>query len=374
MYDYEGTCFKFDIFDDDLAKSVSNKQDFNNNNNKIKTARKKPTGGYKPVLVDLDSLKSESKYLEDKLAKITDLWKCGELSNQDVTTLYIIFYLHKRYSHKFLENYKPLHTLKTSISSRNLSDFFHEDLQNDKKLLYKLNKTNTFSIFDLINNFNLHNIPLSARTALVKWYTGKYDIVPLLTVATVTEVIHLQANRKRCVTLAVKNLDELIEGSRDALSFVIHDLVHAYKMFEDEILFKGQVAFSILMNKVINLDIIREFLHNDNDFKENFYYLVADMNSHTKHMFFHFKTCLINAFKARYGLHSTIKLDTNQVAFEDFNRNFELILNLFDMNEFEKESARSMLESSSNFNDQFNSFDFTVLNNFFLNIYDLNFK
>jgi hypothetical protein len=358
------TNFDFDLTNDQIKKTKT-KFDITLIENEKKN-KPKIKGGYKAVLIDLESLKNEAEYMEIEISKLVTHWQAGSLTDQDVVSLYIITYLQKRYPNHFLESFNQI--IPTEIV--NEYNFHSEKLEKFHHLTSRLKETNTFTIFDLINNFNLHCIPKTSRIAIVKWYLKIYDIVPILHVATAEEIIKFQANKQRCVTLPTKNLDKLIEDHRDALSFVIHDLQHAFKMFDNEVLLQGQVAFSILMLKIVSNDLIQNFLTNDEDFQNSFYYLVSDMNSHTKHLFFHFKTCLINAFKKKYYLNQNEHLCG--VSLEDFNKSFEQLLDLFEMNEIQKQSARDVLFLDKN--NQFNSFDFNILNDFFLNLYNFKFN
>jgi hypothetical protein len=356
---------------DDFISFTHKKELKGKKSRKTEKSSKTTRGGYKLVSVDLETLKNESKYMEIEIEKLITQWKDKKLSNKDVVSLYILIYLNKRHPTKFLEGINEIvgneEMKECYIDSKNFDNFINITSNNIKQ---RLLDSKTFTVFDLINKFNLHGIPKASRIALVKWYLNIYDIVPMLEVATAEQVIELQANKKRCVTLQAKDLDKLIENHRDALSFVIHDLQHAFKMFDNQVLLKGQVAFSILMLKIVKCDLIRNLLSSDQEFSESFNYLVSDMNSHTKHLFFHFKACLINAFKRIYKLNENEHL--NGESLEDFNKNFENILDLFEMNEIEKESARCVLHTNQN--DQFNSFDFNILNNFFLNLYDLKYE
>ena len=185
----------------------------------------------------------------------------------------------------------------------------------------------------------------------------------------------MQANKQRCVSLIFNKIDELIMNERDPLSFLLHDLVHAYKMFHSRCLLQSQVGFyrSILkLNKNSKFKIWLDNLKSNNkEFAESFDYLISDMNSHAKHLFFYFKTILINAIKAEFKIERI-----GGMAFDEFNRVFENIMELFEMSESEKISARSMLindnETNLNLDDDnsFKSFNFTLLNDFFNKIGD----
>jgi hypothetical protein len=182
------------------------------------TAKKKPNNGYKPVLVDLMTLKQESIEIGSQLQGLIDEWNRKNLTDFDVTSLYILYYLLKRYKNRFMQDYDPIIPVDGHVKSMNLQqvDLFASNVG----LKQRLYQTNTQTVFDLVNNFNLHSVPRKARCALVKWHSGLYKINVYTRVPSVEEVIDMQANESRCVTLSVDNLDSLIEGHRDALSFV----------------------------------------------------------------------------------------------------------------------------------------------------------
>ena len=54
------------------------------------------------------------------------------------------------------------------------------------------------------------------------------------------DVLEMQSNETRCASLITLGIDDLILEERDPLSFLLHDLVHAYKMFCDQTLLKGK--------------------------------------------------------------------------------------------------------------------------------------
>jgi hypothetical protein len=323
-------------------------------------------GGYRPVLIDLAIIKNEAQYMEHKIGLLIQSWRNGVYSEPDITALYVLTYLDRRYGGKFLENFDPI--LKkadenSQVKSSSLRESFGKLLEDYPNLAKRLAETNTNSLFDIINNYNLHSIPKPARTAIAKWYTGEYSLFLIGDVATVEGMIECQSEAKRCLTVASKNLGELIEDSRDALSFLLHDLVHAYKMFENEVLLRGQVGFSIAMLKVVKCGLIKELLENDEQFKENLNYVVSDMNSHSKHLFFSFKASLVNAFKRKFGLNESEKL--NGESLERFNESFRELLDLFEMSDEEKRSATEILSSQN----QFDLFDYRILNEYFLGLY-----
>lgn len=85
---------------------------------------------------------------------------------------------------------------------------------------------------------------------------------------------------------------------------------------------------------------IGELCAADAEFKEAFDYLISDMNSHPKHLFYYFKAILVNAFKRKYGLTTQL---LNGPSLAEFLRTFDLFLELFEMPQAHRELARRML-------------------------------
>ena len=275
---------------------------------------------------------------------------------------YILVYLNQRYPNHLIQSFN-----KIEETTFNKSIEFEKVLRlKNENVISRLKKMNTNTLFDLVNNFNLHSVPHSARFTLVKWYTNANFNLKLFVneIPTSNYVLEMQANRQRCVSLIFNKIDELIMDERDPLSFLLHDLVHAYKMFSNKVLFQSQVGFYKLILKLtknVNFNSwLNDLKSKNKQFGENFDYLISDMNSHAKHLFFYFKTILIIAIKNEY------KIETNQringAALDEFNRIFESVLEIFEMSETEKISARSILLDDNN---SFNCFDFTLLNDFF---------
>jgi hypothetical protein len=330
-----------------------------------KRFRSKIKGGYRPVLVNEDSLKNESTSIQPLVDRLVAKFNQNQLSAQDTTTIYILIYLQSRYSYKFLENFDPiLSKNEFSIQSSIIFDQFSID--NNSNLRKRLKDTNTKSLFDLANNFNLHSIPKTARIALVKWYCEQYNLELIFHVARVDEIVDYQSCGKRCISLIITNLDKLVENSRDPLSFLLHDLVHSFKMFDNEELFKGQIGFSRVMKKVLNYNRLKDLFANDTNYYDDLYYIMSDMNSHTKHLMFSFKSCLINAFKRKYGIRENEQL--RDKALNEFNQIFEELIELFGMNEEEKKSAREVLNVSD-----FKKFNFLLLSDYFIRLSNKNF-
>lgn len=325
-----------------------------------KPVRPKIKGGYRPVLVNQETLQQESIQIQPLIDCLVQKFNQKKLSPEDTTSNYILLYLQIRYPYKFLENFDPI-VPKTEYNIKSSNVFDHFSINKDSKFANRLHETNTRTFFDLVNNFNLHSIPKTARIALVKWYCNQYKLELIFHVADVDEMVDYQSCGKRCISLITQNLDKLVEDSRDPLSFLLHDLVHSFKMFDNKELLKGQVGFSILMKKVLSYYRLKDLFGNDTLYYDDLNYIMSDMNSHTKHLMFSFKSCLINAFKRRYGIKEDEHLKDE--ALNEFNQIYEELIELFGMNEEEKKSARDVLNGI-----HFKDFNFLVLSEFFIRL------
>ena len=65
-------------------------------------------GGYRPVLIGLCVIKNEAQYMEEKIGFLMQSWRNEVYNEPDITSLYVLTYLDKRYPGKFLENFDPI--------------------------------------------------------------------------------------------------------------------------------------------------------------------------------------------------------------------------------------------------------------------------
>ena len=179
-------------------------------------------------------------------------------------------------------------------------------------------------------------------------------------------------------------IDELVLGERDPFSFLLHDLVHAYKMFSNDYLLSGQLGFYRALLKLFSASeetkstsrtqscsILEPLLANDAQLVDQFDYLISDMNSHPRHLFFYFKAILITAIKRKHHLNAPdSRLSGSSLS--EFDALFESVLERFAMNETEKSLARQMITDDTSKNKSepkpSNTVDFTLLDNFFLSL------
>jgi hypothetical protein len=348
----------------------------------VQVKSKKRKGGYRPVLVMASDLEKESLALYEpfRLINETCVREPGFMCQQDIVTYYLLVYLNHRYPNQLLESFAPILKNTTNDNHCESSKLF-KDLPSlkfsNKNIHQRLEKLNIKTLFDLVNSFNLHSVPFSARYALVHWYvknSAYHNLVLFINEIPSSQcVLTMQAEYKRCVSLISNETDRLVMNERDPLSFLLHDLVHAHKMFNSDYLLRGQVGFCRAVLNVFNDSaVMSELIDNDERLDDEFNYLISDMNSHPKHLFYYFKAILINGFKRRFGLVGSGEF-LNGAPLDEFNKIFERVVNLLGMSGDEKELAVRMIvnekpSAAADGVDPFNLIDFTLLDNFFLRL------
>jgi hypothetical protein len=357
------------------------------NQKRVKNLKRVKSGGYRPVLVDESNLSREALDLNESMTfiRVNYMDKNVFVCEQDIASFYLIVYLNQRYPNQMLENYSQIigeGREKLNIKSRKISEL--PICFKNQKIKIKLDEDCT--LFDLVNQYNLHSVPYSARHALANWYldTSKFSNLILFVneIPSNESVLRLQSESKRCVSLICNRIDRLVLNERDPLSFLLHDLVHAYKMFVNDYLFKGQIGFYNAILKIFDNNLllgkrfIEDLMSSDEMFSDEFNYLISDMNSHSKHLFYYFKAILINAVKRKYNLVNKNDFLRDE-SLNEFNQMFECFLSCFEMNEEEKSVARQILFevnsiSSKDFDlketQPFNLLDFSLLDNYFFKL------
>ncbi len=86
------------------------------------------------------------------------------------------------------------------------------------------------------SNNTLRGIPHKINRVLINWRLGYYPLVLINHVPTAKEMLELQSQGKRFVTLFTSQKDwrENTLHGRDHFSFTVHDLIHAYEFFHND--------------------------------------------------------------------------------------------------------------------------------------------
>lgn len=127
--------------------------------------------------------------------------------------------------------------------------------------------------------------PLSVNRALVLWAEGRSRLKLLDYVPDAMTILRLQAKGERIVTCFFKphELTRLVEGKRDPLGFVMHDLVHADHFYGHSEWTMGQVDFYADTLRRLEGGEFDNLLKDDH-LASRFTYVISDMNSHPEHL------------------------------------------------------------------------------------------
>lgn len=241
---------------------------------------KNRNGSYKKILISKDQLEVQSDFLHANIQAL----KALKLTDHDFTTLYIMLYLRLKHPLNWLAPKKSVQPFSNAQSHPMLLDLIPESF---KLTDWEKEKLHSLSGLDLFYSYSLKSLPESIHRAMHNWYQKKWNIHRLEHIPSALELLNLQVNNARCITTVVKNhqLDQLVLGVRDPLSFVIHDLMHADQFFNHPESISGQLGFYQRISELYKKEEITALLNNDPIFKKEFEYVSSDMNAYVIHLF-----------------------------------------------------------------------------------------
>ena len=280
---------------------------------------KSRSGSYKKILIDSETLKVQGHFLR---ANLINLLKVNH-TPQNFTTLYLLLFLRIKHPKNWIQKKSKLQSIGNEFKntglellciipeSFNLNDWEKEKLKG-------------ITAFSLFSQYNLKAIPESINRTMIHWIQGLWSIEMLEHIPSPRELLRLQVKNTRCITVITNphQIDSYVMESRDPLSFVLHDLMHADQFFSETDSQKGQLGFYHLINTIYEESELRNLLQNEKTFKNEFEYVASDMNAYVIHLF----KCLKSSFF--------------RIAKEDFF--YDKLLVWWKMNAEEIESARKL--------------------------------
>lgn len=177
------------------------------------------------------------------------------------------------------------------------------------------------SFLEVILQHSFRSIPYSVQRSLTYWGLQKYPLILLHRIPSPEEVLDLQCQGQRVVSL----LDEphhftgFVENDRDTLGFLVHDLIHADHFFFDPENAKNQIYFCRLLKNLLAVPEFKNLVDHNREFEKDFHYLASDMNSVTLHLFKSLKAILLKAYKNERNTPAAEKLSaTHEADFHHF--------------------------------------------------------
>ncbi|UOF01574.1 hypothetical protein [Bdellovibrio reynosensis] len=266
-------------------------------------------GRFRHRLLDDAFLNSKAELAHQCLKPFVALWQKRQLSDVEIASIYILIFCFLRRPQDFLGG--PHNLISASknhqagVTGHAVIELLRHHLPKEyaqAKSLKRLDKPAPF--VQLFCDFSWRSIPLSVQQSLIAWQSGNYVLNLTMGIPTPEEVLSMQAQGKRCISMLIQKNEvlNLVEEGRDVLGFIVHDLIHADHFFADAEKAVAQIEFSKKLMMVHKDAKIQEMLCEDKVFEKEFHYLMSDMNSVPLHLLKTLKAILLGYFKRRENI------------------------------------------------------------------------
>jgi hypothetical protein len=209
---------------------------------------------------------------------------------------------------------------------------------------YKKIFQQNISMDQFFNQIRFRGIPDSARIALLEWLNNQYPLTLFFHIPSGDEVFELQKKGGRCVTF-LKQAQALTElhHERDAISFIIHDLIHAHEFYADPQRTEQQIGFYHWLDNIRNNALLKNLMEESAEFFARWEYILSDMNSYCGH--------LLKTLHAAFTLHAKpgegASIWNNVVEMSDLDLEAKLLflkINSWEWNDADFLKLESILE------------------------------
>ncbi|MFN9066181.1 MAG: hypothetical protein ACK5V3_03060 [Bdellovibrionales bacterium] len=164
------------------------------------------------------------------------------------------------------------------------------------------------SVIHFLNSYHWKGHTDRIRRALIHWHLGLYPLVLYKKIPNPKELLELQAQGKRVVTVFFEAEDWKKEwGKFSAWEFTVHDLIHADHFFQDPHLHQQQTRFYNFILQNWQHPFLSP-LHTQSGFE----YLISDMNSHPQHLLQTLSALVIEQRKKELNLSIQERLPTSE--------------------------------------------------------------
>lgn len=281
---------------------------------------------YSPFLLSNDFFKEQFEYSFKKITLIQNLYLQNQISNYELVALMLFYYNWITHKNKAVGGPRSIninHHFQLSLTLEKACELLDIPLrwQNEKNL--------SFFEFYLLRSHR--QIPESALISLEMWALNQYPLSLLFYTPKVFEVVQMQANGFRCVSVLCdkESLLNKNHAGRDVFSFIIHDLIHADHFFHHFELAQAQIQFASKMLLLFQSEFIQNAIQIDPTFSSEFDYLVSDMNTVPLHLIKSLKSIILRHFKRIHDIEQNKSLPS--VIEINFQNTFDQILQLWQL-------------------------------------------
>lgn len=244
---------------------------------------------FKYFLIPQADLAREACELKEDFRLIFTAYDHGELTAPQLVFLFIVIICHQR---------RPGEWWMKGASGLSFLSPPHDVVAHVFRRLQF--PTPIASLQEFFGSYKLKKLPLGISQLLCEWDRGTVQLDLLEAPITPIEMLKLQSQGRRVVTLSreasVKGV--LVDGQRDSLEFLLHDLAHGQLFFSQN--HQEQVLFFRDTLRELEQGCYEEFLQ-DPHFRKDFEYVISDMNSHGEHLKFSLQSAIIETRKRSQG-------------------------------------------------------------------------
>lgn len=150
-------------------------------------------------------------------------------------------------------------------------------------------------IADLPENHSLKGVAGDSRSGLLGWLKDLYPLILIDYIPTPLEMLNIQCEGRRFVSwLQAPEFQRPLGRHAGPYEFLLHDLEHAHKFYGDQECHLAQVRFFKKIRQALDEGFFADHLKDD-QFQNEFHYLISDMNSHPVHLVKYLKAIVLNA-------------------------------------------------------------------------------
>jgi hypothetical protein len=137
---------------------------------------------------------------------------------------------------------------------------------------------------EYFSRYQFFGVIANVPEALAAWLRGDWPLRLCEYIPSSRAVLAMQAEGARPVTVlsAWPRMTQPVLGKPNAFAFMVHDLEHAWKFYQDGEMHSQQKALFALLQSALEKGSFAGYLP-DPVFAQKFDYLISDMNTHAMH-------------------------------------------------------------------------------------------